>query len=227
LKLFEDLIKYVVNFDVAKEINTKKPRVACYEAERNNKPKVACYGLRGSYTEMATKHYFKSNCEIVYMTTFGEIKNALTSGAVEMAVIPIENSTVGAVAGADEIAKDTQFTQIADFWLPIIHALMAKHGVKLNGIREILSHPQALSQCSKTIESMAQLGLFQVQNPQITPFRDTAGSAEFISTAVRHDIASIAPAPCAQLYGLDILRTALNDNPHNKTHFVVMKKSEC
>ena len=195
---------------------------------------IAVYGVKGSFSEAAALFFARgfADFRLAYFTEFYQIADAFGRGDIDYAVIPTENSTVGAVAGAKEFIAGLGFGAktghgdagnkggagiVADFWQPIIHALMGKHGAKIDNIREVTSHEQALNQCRETLKKI---------NPdlKLTPFDDTAAAAEFVATGARADIAAIAHERCAEIYGLCVLKTAINDNPNNRTHFVAIKR---
>jgi prephenate dehydratase len=130
-----------------------------------------------------------------------------------MALIPIENSTIGVVEPAATLVRESGFPVLADVWRPIRHALMALEGVRLSEIRTIESHPIALDQCR---HNLAQL------NAKIVVAFDTAGAARDVAEAGDRSRAALAPMAAAEVYGLKILRNDLQDSADNRTRFVLL-----
>lgn len=145
--------------------------------------------------------------------SFAQALDALRSGACDTALIPIENSTIGAVEPAATLVREGGFKILADVWRPIRHALMAVPGARLSDIRTIESHPIALDQCR---ENLGKLGA------QIVVAFDTAGAARDVAEAADSSRAALAPMAAAEVYGLEILRNDLQDSPDNRTRFVLL-----
>ena len=184
--------------------------------------KIACYGVPGSFTEVATIDYAKTLTEpykIVYLTALESVVDEVISGRCKYGVIPTENNTAGAVIGADDLIKANKLQVAADYWMPIVHSLLALPDAKLSNIKEVTSHWQALKQCEKYLHKL---------NPDIAvnPYEDTALACEFVSREGRMELAAIANGRCAEIYGLIELDKAIQDNKNNKTRFKVIMKEE-
>jgi prephenate dehydratase len=145
--------------------------------------------------------------------SFVEALDALRSGDCDTALIPIENSTIGAVEPAATLVREGGFRVLADVWRPIRHALMAVPGAKLSDIRTIESHPIALDQCRT---NLGRIGA------KIVVAFDTAGAARDVAEARDSSRAALAPMAAAEVYGLEILRNDLQDSADNRTRFVLL-----
>ena len=132
--------------------------------------KIAFQGRRGAYSESAAYHLFGNDIEVIPMDTFEQIFQGIETGAVDGGAIPIENSTAGSIYDNYDLLYKWRHPIVGEVKLQISHSLCALPGTKLEDIKEVLSHPQGLAQCSR----------FFGRNPNIksTAFYDTAGSAE-------------------------------------------------
>lgn len=145
--------------------------------------------------------------------TFAEALDALRTGDCDTALIPIENSTIGAVEPAATLVREGEFKVLADVWRPIRHALMAAPGARLSDIRTIESHPIALDQCRENLGKL---------DARIVVAFDTAGAAREVAESRDSSRAALAPMAAAEVYGLEILRNDLQDSPDNRTRFVLV-----
>lgn len=175
--------------------------------------RVAFQGAPGAFSHEACLA-LRPWDEAVPFETFAEALDAVRSGDCNMALIPIENSTIGAVEPAATLVRESGFEVLADVWRPIRHALMALEGARLDSIRTIESHPIALDQCRQTLSTM---------KVDIVVAFDTAGAARDVAAAGDMTRAALAPMAAAEVYGLSILRHDLQDSPDNRTRFVLLK----
>jgi len=178
--------------------------------------RVAFQGALGAFSHeacMALRPWDKA----VPYETFAEALGALTSGACDMALIPVENSSIGVVEPAATLVRDSGLKVLADVWRPIRHALMGIEGARMADIRTVESHPIALAQCAGTLKSM---------HLTIIEHFDTAGAARDVAEAGDPSRAAIAPVGAAEVYGLSILRNDLQDSSDNRTRFVLLAAAE-
>ena len=145
--------------------------------------------------------------------TFEDALAAVKQGDVRFAMIPIENSVAGRVADIHHLLPDAGLYIVGEHFLRVRHQLMAKPGVKLSAIKRVLSHTQALGQCRGTLR---KLGLTPV------PEADTAGSARMVAEGDDSTSAAIASRLAAEIYGLNILKSDIEDEAHNTTRFVIL-----
>ena len=188
--------------------------------------KIAFQGRRGAYSESAALHLFGENVEVVPMNTFEEVFRSVESGAVDGGAIPIENSTAGSVYENFDLSYKWRLPIVAELFLQISHCLCVVPGTKIEDLREVLSHPQGLAQCSR----------FFGRHPHIksTAFFDTAGSAEEVARRGDKTVGAIASAYAAKYYGLEVLAEGIENIPGvNYTLFYAIQKeaaplnSEC
>lgn len=180
--------------------------------------KIAFQGRRGAYSESAAYHLFGNDIEVVPMDTFEEIFQGIETGAVDGGAIPIENSTAGSIYDNYDLLYKWRHPIVAEVKLQISHSLCVLPGTKLEDLREVLSHPQGLAQCSRFFGRNS--------NIKSTAFYDTAGSAEEVARRGDKTVGAIASAYAGKFYGLEILAEGIENLPGvNFTRFYAIQKS--
>ena len=169
--------------------------------------RIAYQGEPGANSHIAAREVYP-DAEAVACATFEDCFAALESGAVELAMIPIENSVAGRVADIHHILPTARAFIVGEHFLPVNHQLVAVRGATLADLKTVQSHVQALGQCRRTLR---RLGLKPVVGA------DTAGSA-------RESRGAIASRLAAEIYGLDILASDIEDEDHNTTRFVILAR---
>ncbi|HBN47869.1 MAG TPA: prephenate dehydratase, partial [Thalassospira sp.] len=176
--------------------------------------RIAFQGMHGAYSDQAARRAFPG-ATTVPCRTFEGAFGALRDGDVDLAVIPIDNTLAGRVADVHHILPDSGAHIIGETFLRINHALVAVPGARISDIKEIRSHVHALGQCRKIRQ---ELGVNTVVGP------DTAGCAKEVADLGDKSIAAIAPVLAAEIYGLDVLRTEVEDAAHNTTRFIILAR---
>ena len=176
---------------------------------------VACQGVEGAYSQIACEKIFK-NPMIVYFKNFEGVFTAIDQGLCQYGILPIENSTAGSVKKVYDLMIRHDFSIVRSFRLKIDHNLLVNPGTKLEDIKEIYSHEQAISQCSEYLANLKGVKLIPVEN--------TAVAAEMVSQSGRKDIAAIASRSCGELYGLNCLQGCIQDKGNNYTRFICISK---
>jgi prephenate dehydratase len=178
---------------------------------------VAFQGEPGAYSEQAVRQHFGADTRTLPCRSFMEIFEALHNGTAVNGMLPVENSLAGTVIPAYDLLVDHDLSVQAEAIVRVEHCLMAPAGTKLNDIRQVKSHPQALSQCERTLQ---RLGI----EPVI--YYDTAGAARDLAANPEPGTAAIASELAAQTYNLEILVRNLEDLDFNFTRFFVLGKEE-
>ncbi len=176
---------------------------------------VACQGVEGAYSSIATNKLFEIS-DILYFKDFNAVMTAVEKGMCEYGVLPIENSSAGSVNAVYDLMKKHNFYIVKSTKLKVQHCLLAKQGAKLDSIKEICSHEQALQQCAEFIKSLGDV--------KITVCPNTAVAAKMVSEQDRTDLACISSAECTKLYDLKTLKANIQDNDNNYTRFIVISK---
>ena len=177
--------------------------------------KIACQGTEGAYSLKAAEKLFACP-EVSFYKTFGEVFDAIEKGECRYGVLPIENSTAGSVTQIYDLMSCHRFYIVRTLRLKVDHCLLAKPGTRISEISEIVSHPQALSQCAGYLAGL--------DGVKATEFPNTAKAAEFVKSSP-DNVAAIASRDCASLYGLDILDEDIQDNGNNYTRFICISKT--
>ncbi len=176
---------------------------------------VACCGIPGAYAQIATDKLFQL-ANIMYFNNFAGVFQAVEKNLCSYGILPIENSTAGTVDAVYDLMKDHHFYIVRGLRLQIKHSLLVNPGTELNGIKEVISHEQALKQCSNFLDSL--------KNVKITTCSTTAQAARLVSESGRTDIAAIASPECTGIYGLQQLKAGIQNSDFNYTRFICIAK---
>ena len=147
------------------------------------KAMVACQGVEGAYSQIACEKLFQAP-NILYFSNFEAVFSAIEKGLCQYGIIPLENSTAGSVNAVYDLMQKHNFSIVRSVRLRVDHSLLALPGTKLSDIREIVSHGQALEQCSEFLK--------QLPNATVTRCENTAAAARMVAGAGRRDLAAIA-----------------------------------
>ena len=180
----------------------------------NNKLKVAFQGEKGAYSHLACLEVFPDT-EAVACSTFEEAFQLAKDNAEYKILIPIENSLAGRVADIHYLIPKYKLQIHAEHFQKVSHNLLGIKGAKIKDIKTVRSHSQAIGQCSKII--------FENKLKPIVS-ADTAGSAKFISKKKDKTDSAIASELAAKIYGLEIIKSKVEDESGNVTRFFIMGK---
>ena len=179
-------------------------------------PMVACQGVEGAYAQIACEKIFKAPF-IMYFKNFDGVFNAIDQGLCQYGVLPIENSTAGSVKKVYDLMIRHNFSIVRTFRLKVDHNLLALPGTKIDSIKEIYSHEQAINQCSAFLATMPGVKVIPVEN--------TAVAAQMVANSGRNDVAALSSRSCAELYGLSCLASCIQDKGNNYTRFICIAKN--
>ena len=178
---------------------------------------VACQGVEGAFSQLAAGKLFKRP-SIEYFKTFDSVFSAIESGFCEYGVLPLENSTAGSVTKIYSLMQSRDFKIVRSTRLKIDHNLVAVKGVKLEDIREVFSHEQAISQCAEYLEKLGT-------GVKVTRCENTAAAAEMVANSERRDVAAICSHSCVELYNLNCVARDIQDHANNYTRFICISKN--
>lgn len=185
------------------------------EAQFPEKGVVACQGVEGAYSQQACCKLFPLP-SIAYFRSFEGVFQAVESGLSQFGILPIENSSYGSVTNVYDLMQQHKFHIVRSVRLNVDHSLLALPGTKLADLREIISHEQALGQCSNLLASLPDIRISRAAN--------TAEAAAELAASGRKDCAVIASAECAALYGLQVLQQHVQNKGNNQTRFICIAK---
>ncbi|MBE6577347.1 MAG: chorismate mutase [Ruminococcaceae bacterium] len=173
---------------------------------------VACQGVEGAYSQIASERLFRAP-NIMFFSDWEKVFSAIEAGLCRYGVIPIENSTAGSVKKVYDLMISRNFKIVRTVRIKIDHNLLAKEGTKMEDIKEIFSHEQAISQCAGFLSTM-------FPKAKITRVENTAIAAKAVAESDRCDVASLSSRACATQYGLKVLASSVQDNGNNHTRFI-------
>ncbi|MBQ6056727.1 MAG: 3-deoxy-7-phosphoheptulonate synthase [Treponema sp.] len=183
---------------------------------RGEKPVCVYSGNKGAFAEAAVERYFDGTVKAEPVASFTEIFQAVVDGKADFGMVPIENSTAGSVyENYDNLTRFEDVSICGGITLRIQHALLAPKGATLDTIKNIYSHPQAMSQCSVFLEKHKEWAHIDSIS--------TATGAETVASKKSVENAAIANVRNAKIYGLEVLNESIENDPNNYTRFVVIE----
>lgn len=184
---------------------------ACLSLE---KPlRVAFLGPEGTFTHLAARHQFGGSSQALPQGTIQAVFQAVERGRADYGVVPVENATEGSVDTTLDAFLDSPLRICAEILLPVDQALLLRPELDLGAVRRVYSHPQALGQCRKWLETHL---------PQAD--RIEAPSTSEAARLAREDVegAAVASEFAAELFGLKVAETRIQDLAANATRFLVL-----
>lgn len=181
--------------------------------------RVAFQGERGAYSEAAAVAFFGEDISPLpcKSKSFEDIFDAVTSGAAERGIIPVENSLAGSIHRNYDLLLRYDLTIVGETQFRVAHQLMTLPGTSAADIQQVYSHPQALAQCEHSLTR-------HFPHAERISMYDTAGSAKMLRQEQRPHAAVIASQRAAQIYNMDILYPNFEDNPENYTRFLIISR---
>ena len=184
---------------------------ACLSLE---KPlRVAFLGPEGTFTHLAARHQFGGSSQSLPQGTIQAVFQAVERRRADYGVVPVENATEGAVDTTLDAFLDSPLQICAEILLPVDQALLLRPGLDLGGVRRVYSHPQALGQCRRWLETHLP-GADRIEAP----------STSEAARLAREDAegAAVASELAADLFGLQVAETKIQDLAANATRFLVL-----
>jgi chorismate mutase / prephenate dehydratase len=183
---------------------------ACRAIEANIS--VAYLGPAGTFSEEATQKFFGHSIEFAPRGSLDEVFRDVESGTCAYGLVPIENSSEGAVSRTLDLLLASRLNICGEVSIPVTHTLMTQHGT-LEGTTHVYAHPQALAQCQQWLNQHAS----HLHREAIS------SNAQAAVEAAKHgNIAAIASLSAAKTYGLKVVQQGIQDDVHNRTRFIVI-----
>ena len=178
---------------------------------------AAFQGEIGAYSEEAAVHFFGPSVQVKPCESLDDVFKTVEKGEVQFGVVPIENSLEGSISRVYDLLLDSSLRVCGETEVRVIHCLIASPETRLDLIKRVYSHPQALGQCQAFLKHL---------NCELIPTYDTAGSVKMIKEKGITDGAAIASTRAAEIYGMKILAREIEDNPNNFTRFFILGKQD-
>jgi chorismate mutase/prephenate dehydratase len=178
---------------------------------------VAFQGEPGAYSEEAAFQYFSSSVRVKPCESLEDVFKAVEQDKAQSGIVPVENSLEGNIGQTYDLLLDSELRVCGETELRVVHCLIASPETKLDSVKKVYSHPQALGQCRAFLKHL---------NCELVPTYDTAGSVKMIKEQGITDGAAVASARAAEIYGMEILAREIEDNPGNFTRFFVISKQD-
>ena len=177
-------------------------------------PRVAFAGERGAYAEVAAKQFFGDAASIIPHASFEDVFKGITGGGADYGVLPIENSSTGAISAVYDLFSRYRAVIVGETAVAIRHCLMALPGASLDSVKNVYSHEQGFYQSRDYLSAHPDW--------QCVPYHNTAVAAHMVAKSGDLSFAAIAGKQAAKLYGLTILAENINSSDVNTTRFVIL-----
>ncbi|WP_066495101.1 prephenate dehydratase [Abyssisolibacter fermentans] len=174
---------------------------------------IAYQGVAGSFGNIAALKYTHNSSNALACKHFCDVFDSLEQGKAICGILPIENSTTGGVATVYDLLIKYGYYIIDEVCIKIEHNLLGVKGTKLEDIRYVYSHPQAIMQSEEYLQS---------NNWDLIPYTNTAASAKYISECNDKTKAAVASIKASEIYDLAVLSSNINSNNSNYTRFIVI-----
>ncbi|MFQ6791599.1 prephenate dehydratase [Thomasclavelia sp.] len=177
--------------------------------------KVGYAGVPGAFAHQAMLEYFGDVDNVNYIN-FKDVYEALKNDEIDYGIVPLENSSTGAINDNYDLVRDYDFYIVGEHSVAITQHLLAKKGTRIEDIKDVYSHPQGILQSSN----------YWLEHPQITvhDYSNTAAAAKFVSENNDKSIGAIASKIAAKIYGLDVLQENIQNEKTNNTRFIIFSK---
>ena len=212
-KLVEDetLREYYVNF-----IRNNMAVSRAYQSRLMEGMRVAYCGTEGAFAHIAAGKMFPGSIRVAY-SNFVSAYRAVEKGECDAVVLPVENSYNGEVGQVTDLmfSGSLYVSEMAD--LAVSHDLLVVPGTRIEDIKEVVSHPQALAQCAEYIRNNAW---------NTAEYSNTALAAKYVAETQDKTIAAIASEEAAEVFGLEVLARNINASRNNTTRFAAFSRVE-
>ncbi len=185
---------------------------------RTQGTEVAFQGEAGAYGEEAAFQFFGPLVTTRPCESLEEVFKIVARDEAQFGIIPVENSLEGSISRSYDLLLDSSLKVGGETELRVVHCLIANPGARLDLIKRVYSHPQALGQCKAFLKHL---------DCELIPTYDTAGSVKMIKEKGITDGGAIASARAAEIYDMKIIASEIEDNPNNFTRFFVLAQEDC
>jgi len=184
---------------------------------RTQGTEVAFPGEAGSYSEEAALQFFGPLVITQPYESLDAVFKVVEQDTVQFGIIPVENSLEGSISQSYDLLLDSSLKVCGEIELRVVHCLIANPGARLDLIKRVYSHPQALGQCKTFLKHL---------DCELIPTYDTAGSVKMIKEKGITDGGAIASARAAEIYEMKVIAREIEDNPNNFTRFFILSRED-
>ena len=177
--------------------------------------RIAYQGVTGAYSEAAVLR-INSIAEPLPRPSFEDVFASVEKQEATHGILPVENTIGGTIHRNYDLLLEHELWIVAEVKIPIVHNLVVTEGTKLEQVKRVYSHPQGLAQCERFLRSLTGV--------EIVATYDTAGSAKMIKEEALPNSAAIASARAAEVFGMKILKSGIQDFADNITRFLIVSR---
>lgn len=181
--------------------------------------KAGYAGIPGSFGESALIRFFgEPQVPYSHYSGFSAVCEAVQSGELDYGILPVENTTTGAIKEVYDLIREKDLFITGEVCLPVVHHLIGIAGAEPGNLREVYSHSQGLEQCSTYLSGL--------KDARLIPMKNTAFSVRHVAEKKDPTLGAIGGEQAARIYGLQILAPAIQNSTTNTTRFVVLTKNQ-
>lgn len=203
--------------NISQEVIERIYREIVTACKRTQGKEVAFQGEVGAYSEEAAFQFFGSSIITNPRESLDDVFKVVEQDDVQFGIVPVENSLEGSISRVYDLLLDSSLKVCGEIELRVSHCLIASPEARLDLIKRVYSHPQALAQCKTFLK---HLGC------ELIPTYDTAGSVKMIKEKGITDGGAIASARAAEIYEMKIIASEIEDTPNNFTRFFILSKED-
>jgi len=211
-KLYRDIMNHSVRIQEERFRDRVPP-------EQAGALRIGYQGTEGAYSSLAAKQHFGSLGKALQLRgyeTFADMMAAVRDGALDYGMLPVENTTAGSINEAYDLLAQMDVKVVGEEIFKVEHCLVALEEVHVSQIRRVLSHPQALLQCSRFLSGL--------ENCQVESYVDTAMAVQKVREERNLSQAAVASEEAARHFGLYVIQRDIANQRDNYTRFVVVAK---
>ncbi len=216
-RVWENIKSIAQDENISQEVIERIYKEIVTACKRTQGREVAFQGEVGAYSEEAALQFFGPSITTKPYESLDDVFKVVEQDEVQFGIVPVENSLEGSISRVYDLLLDSSLKVCGETELRISHCLIASPETRLDLIKRVYSHPQALAQCKTFLK---HLGC------ELIPTYDTAGSVKMIKEKAITDGAAIASARAAEIYKMKIIASEIEDAPNNFTRFFILSKED-
>ncbi len=219
-EVYRDSILHLMRtlFQASRSLQTNGKSQSMTRPEKTFQGLAGYAGIPGSFGESAFIQYFgELESRARHYPTFSEVCEAILQEEIQYGILPVENTTTGAIKEVYDLIREKDLYVTGEVCLPIVHHLIGLPEAKPEALEEIFSHAQGLEQCENYLKGL--------KAARLVPVKNTAIGVRHVAHEKNPRLGAIGGERAAALYGLKILKPAIQNSRMNTTRFVVLSKN--